>query len=202
MTQTHETYQTRRASLPMVALVVGCLAVVVVTLVGALWNDGAFLPRWVQWTSLDEKIDVNGNHQIETVHLSNRHLTMIDSQGNHYVTPNDWMISHVEIVDVNNDGTPEVSALLWVRDSENATYQLPFLDFMPGFSQRIYIFDYQDGAIEPVWYSKPLSFEASSLSLNDKDRLVITSTTGEEMLLNWENFGFALKSDTPGKSAP
>lgn len=192
MPSREEATESRMFSPALVAVVAVCIVIVASTVGGALWTNGTFLPRWVQWNTDTLKIDTNGNDEIESVILSNRHLTIIDSNGNHYVTPNDWLIADVNIGDMVNDGTPEVVALLWARTDDGATYQLPFAGFLPGFAEYIYVFNYSDGAIQPIWHSAPLGFEAVDVSSDKPGQLDVTLADGSVTLWEWNNPGLTL----------
>lgn len=176
----------------LVAVVAICTAIVAITVGGALWINGTFLPRWIQWNTDTLKVDTNGNDEIESVILSNRHLTIIDSAGNHYVTPNDWLIADVNIGDMVGDGTPEVVALLWAQTDEEATYRLPFAGFLPGFAEYIYVFNYSEGGIEPIWHSEPLGFDAVDVSSDTPSQLDVALADGTITVWEWNDPGLML----------
>lgn len=193
-----ETAENRMFSPALVAVVAACIVVVAATVGAALWSNGSFLPRWVQWNTATLKVDTNGNNEIENVILSNRHLTIIDSAGNHYVTPNDWLVSDVNIGDMVGDGTPEVVALLWVKENGGGTYQLPVAGFLPGFSQYIYVFNYADGGIQPIWHSSPLDFEAVDVYSDSPRELDVTLADGTVTIWEWNDPGLILSGADSG----
>lgn len=184
----------RRLNTPMAVLFSASFAIVAVTVLVALWLTGAFLPGWVEWHGASMKVDTNGNREIETVVVSNHHLTIADTADNHYVTPNQWLVSDVAVGDMDGDATPEVVALLWVQEYDDPTYFIPFLGIVPGFSEYIYVFNYVDGAIEPVWHSQALSFDVASIHLDQKMLLTATLANGEDTLWKWDEPGLAFMS--------
>ncbi len=187
-----EAAENRMFSPALVAVVAACIIIVAATVGAALWSNGAFLPRWVQWNTTTLKVDTNGNKEIENVILSNRHLTIIDSEENHYVTPNDWLVSDVNIGDMVGDGTPEVVALLWAKENDGGTYRLPVAGFLPGFSQYIYVFNYADGAIQPIWHSSPLDFDAVDIGSEAARELDVMLADGTMTRWEWNDPGLIL----------
>ncbi len=186
----------KRGSRVVTPVVIGiCLVVIVITLFFALWNNGAFLPNWVAWKRYATEMDINGNGATEEVILTNRHLTIIDDEGDHCVTPNEWLVSDVNVGDINGDGTPELIVLFWQRDQEGATYRLPLSPTGEGFSQHLLVFDYENDEIKPIWMSSPLRFDVKEARLESNGSLSIELTNGDITHWAWQNPGFLLEDD-------
>lgn len=180
-----------RLNAPMVVLVAGVAALVALTVTVALWRYGAFLPGWINWKADSLKVDTNGNDQIETVILSNRHLTITNSAGDHYITPNNWLVTDISVGDMNIDGTPEVVALLWVLKSGSGAYRFPVLDFIPGYTEYIYVFDYEGDEIKPLWHTTPLEDPVVGLHVYDLGELAVYTADGRELHWQWVDPGFS-----------
>lgn len=174
-----------------------CAVVVFCTICAGLWNNGSLLPSWVQWRTFAVRTDVNGNDHIETIKLTNRHLTITDNTGSHYVTPDDWLIMDAQFGDVTGDGTPEILMLTWQQDSKNNrdSYRLPLFVASEGFSQYLHVFDYTNGEIDNVWVSKPLTLQVKEIFLTKNGQLSLELESGTITNWVWHNPGFLLQDD-------
>lgn len=191
-----QTYRSRRNNRLIVITLAISTCIVILTLLSALWHSGKFLPPWVDWKSYNAIVDVNGNGHEESVNLTNRHLTITDYEGNHFITPNEWLISDVHIGDITRDSTAEVLVLLWQRDYEpDATFHISALGAIPGFSQHLCLFDYSKGDLDTLWMSAPLRFEAHFASLDETGKLELTLGGGGKTSWEWNDPGFVLQDE-------
>lgn len=189
-----ESSKKKRLSHIIIAL---CALVVFSTIIVALWNNGSLLPSWVSWRTFAVKTDVNGNKHIETIKLANRHLAIVDNEGNHYITPDEWLVMNAQFGDVTNDGTPEILMLAWRQDSQNASesYRLPLLGSSSGFSQYLILFDYADGHIQNLWISQPLMQKVKDIYLTKNGQLSMELTSGAVTNWTWHDPGFLLQDN-------
>lgn len=178
-------------------LVIVSILVIGLTLVAALWKNGSLLPSWVQWQSYAVRTDVNGNNNIETIKLANRHLSITDHEGNQYITPDNLLVMNAQFGDVTNDGTPEILMLVWKEDTNNSgmQYRLPLINQSAGFSQYLQVIDFVDGNIEELWTSQPLTLNAKNIYLTKNGQLSMELSSGTITMWTWDDPGFLLQDN-------
>lgn len=184
----------RKRMVPVIVLL--CSFLMALGFVLALWNYGLFFPSWVQWHTFSQELDVNGDGHAEAVNLMNRHLVVVDSDDNEYVTPSEWMVADVTLGDLTGDDIPEILVLTWENAAadEEAVLELPLLGRPFGFNQHVHVLDYVEGDVRHLWDSAPLNMEACNVHVVDKGVMCINLPHDRATYWRWQNPGFVLHS--------
>ena len=118
-----------------------------------------------------------------------------------YSTPSEWLVSDALIADLNADGIEEILLLVWKRGTYGGV--LPFwVDHDDrSFSEHLYIFHYQDGALVPVWMASKMPYPVETVSIvkgHNGDSPPVSfvrllSPDGEESFWVWDHWGLKLR---------
>ena len=165
------------------------------------WLEGNFLPSWTVWNAVDESIDLDDDGSPERVRLYQREVRITSSQQPVYTSPHEWKVQNVHLADINDDGTPEVTMLVWKRGSFGPSK--PFWkEDNPNWSQHVFVLNYQDGSLVETWMSSAIGEEAYDSSMDGAGRLHILGPHGTKSCWEWNSWGFALVEDESTPTMP
>ena len=181
------------------------LTVLVIALFLILWLKGLFLPRWVRWRDRNITIHTYEPHPLYTepgytgtvtgeaaLLLSGRRVTILENGGTVYETPGNWFISDAAAADLTGDGIEEILLLVWKRGHFGGA--LPFWQKRDdaGFSQHLYIFQYQDRTLQPSWMASKLPCDVQDFTITEDGTVRLVTPDGRESLWRWDFWGLKL----------
>ncbi len=167
----------------IVIIVISCTLV----LCGAiyLWYAGVWLDNWEHKT-LDYDLEKDGT--CETIVLKNRTMQVFSQEEIIWESEQQWKISDFLIGDINRDGCDEILMLVWKHGSYGD--YTPFWDENDnGFSQHIFIFQWIDERLDPIWMSSTLRPQVDSWELTDENTIRIIIDSGEDTRWIWGQWG-------------
>ena len=155
------------------------------------------VPDWVVWREVAVAADLDADGADELVVLEDRRAVATDGAAVLLETPEEWSVSDVLVGDVDGDGLPEVTLVVWKRGSYGDARPFWVEEDDEGYSQHIFIYRWRDGLLHPVWMSSELPVEGASVSLVDGRTFLIVGTDGRITLWEWQGWGLALVDRDP-----
>ena len=154
-------------------------------------DKGAFLPSWIQWQekSLDLSGELSGP---DAITLDHRQVTVVCDSESVWQSPDNVLVQDFLWCDIDHDDENELILLCWRIGRYG--YARPFWVDRDEFawSQHIYIYDWQNGTIHPLWMASDIGMDALSFEFNDTDRLIITETDGRQTAWDWVSWGLSM----------
>jgi hypothetical protein len=186
-----------------------------------IWEQGAFVqtpfPASIQPKKLNNTVDLDNDGLLEQVILKKSIVTIQRDDTSLWSSPPNWEVKQVEITDLNHDGQPEVTLLLW-RDFA----PWPIDDYLVhpgriqnfhdrlGYSCHLILIGWRQQAFREIWAGSALidpllTFATADLDKDGKDELIALEGRYDDHLgLNnaitvwqWNGFGFTLLSRGP-----
>ena len=151
------------------ALYVALLAGIALVL---LWYRGDFLPCRGERTS--------------TLELEDTEVTLALRDASLTAAASDTVLWQS---DIDRDGTAELVLLAWRRGNYGPSRPFWVARNDTGWSQHIFIYNWQDGAPVPQWMSSGLRPQVSRWAAQPDGQLYILTPQGEETLWRWGQWG-------------
>ena len=180
------------------------------------WHKGAFLPRWISWQEKEEiyalsEMDTENtddfkqntdktiaqnryteNDQLKFI-LKNKRLELEKDNTILWTSPKDILVQDFLWCDINHDDKAELLILCWrIGRYGNAKPYWVEKD-EHAWSQHIYIYELRDNEeIHPLWMASDIGMDVKGWSFDDKERLIITETSGRRTAWDWVSWGLSL----------
>jgi hypothetical protein len=163
--------------------------------------------------------DLDGTSPLETLSLNNNHLSIFSGSENVWQSPVSWQIVQAAISDLNHDGKPEVTLLLWrpfrpwpvdlwlpnggrIAEFHNAE----------GQSCHIIMIGWTSGGYHEVWAGSAMADPIKSFAVvdlnsdNDQELVVLEGRYTDSQsapartlkVWEWNGFGFTIVSYIDG----
>lgn len=183
----------------------------------ALWNAGAFLPRWIQWDSASFR-DETGDYQIILDHKTVSVTWCNDPDGRDstagqdsavvqdntagcgaviWTSPKDVLVQKVLSADIDNDHREELVLLCWKIGHYGKDKPFWVEKDKKEWSQHLFVYEYVNGEIKPKWMSSYLGKDLADVTAyrrsDFQNRLLFTDLTGEMSCWRWDSWGFTLE---------
>jgi hypothetical protein len=163
--------------------------------------------------------DFNGDGLPERLELANGRLAIFSSKEPAWQSPAGWKVIQAEITDLNQDGTPEATLLVWRPFRPWPVDQwLPYGGRIDGFhdnqgnSCHIILVGWRGNAYSELWAGSALaepvkSFTAADLNRDDAQELVTLEGNYTDFpskparalkVWEWNGFGFSVVSAVEG----
>jgi hypothetical protein len=164
--------------------------------------------------------DLDGNGTSEALNLTGGHLSIVTGSEPVWQSPETWQVSQAAFSDLNHDGTPEVTLLVWrpflpwpvdqwlpsggrIADFHNAK----------GLSCHIILIGWERGGYRELWAGSAMADPIYSLAVvdlfnNKKQVLValegrysdpVSAPARTLKIWEWNGFGFSVVSSMNGK---
>ena len=180
------------------------------------WHKGAFLPGWISWQEKEEiyalsEMDTENtddfkqntdktiaqnryteNDQLKFI-LKNKRLELEKDNTILWTSPKDILVQDFLWCDINHDDKAELLILCWrIGRYGNAKPYWVEKD-EHAWSQHIYIYELRDNEeIHPLWMASDIGMDVKGWSFDDKERLIITETSGRRTAWDWVSWGLSL----------
>lgn len=150
---------------------------------GILWYQGFFLPGWINWE------DGSITSQDVSFELHNRKLTAFYNGSAIWKLESKYKAQSILVADIDRDGAQELLVLCWRIGRYG--YRKPFWVKRneAKWSQHIYIYNIEDGAIKPQWMASDIGKEVASWTIPDKYVLENTAPDGKVSDWIWNSWG-------------
>jgi poly-gamma-glutamate capsule biosynthesis protein CapA/YwtB (metallophosphatase superfamily) len=171
------------------------IAAVIAQILYLSWQDGAFLPRWIEWREKSLEATVGGttynvilneNKAVEVCVCDTEAKTI-------WETKSDIKVQDVLSCDIDGDGDDELVILCWKIGHFGIS--MPFWEHdKKEWAQHLYVYEYDSGAVSPKWMSSYLGLDVKEMSsqpvTDTKSRLVFADTDGVLNYYIWSSWGF------------
>ena len=152
-----------------------------------LWRSGAVLPAWISW----ETARLSGLEPgaPEEIVLEGRQVTVCDHGEAVWQTGREIRVQDVLWGDIDHDGAGELMLLCWKRGRYGDSRPFWVTEDERSWSQHIYLYDWDQGEIRPIWMASDIGLEAAGWSFDEERRLVITERDGTQSAWDWISWG-------------
>lgn len=160
-----------------------------------LWDNGAFLPRWVSWEEgrLQER---SGAYEIR---LEKRTVSVTCEGNVIWSTPKSVKVQKALSCDIDNDYQDELILLCWKRGRFGKHKPFWVEKDEQNWSQHIFVYEYINKEVRPKWMSSYIGQDVAQMTDNGKEapfkRLWLTDLDGKVSSWFWDSWGFT-REDT------
>lgn len=149
-----------------------------------IW-EGFFLDTWEK---KNIQVDINMDGTKEVLQLANRKVCIISDEDVLWETPREWKVVDFLLSDIDRDEETELLFLVWKRGSFGE--YTPFWEENDDeFTQHIYIFQWEDNRLAPIWMSSKLKPQVESWDMVDDNTIHIITDSGEDTIWIWSSWG-------------
>jgi hypothetical protein len=167
-----------------------------------------------------DQADLDGDGVAEHLALSDGHASIISSDRPAWTSPDGWQVAQASFTDLNHDGLPEVTLLVW-----RSFQPWPIDRYLPhggriqdfhnpdGMSCHLILIGWQRGAMRELWAGSAMadpvqSFAAADLDGDGRQELLALESRYEDpgdapsralTAWEWNGFGFTLLARHPGR---
>ena len=177
----------RRRVWPALAAGVCLLAAAAVVL---LLRNGHFLPAWITWEKAQIPCRPEAGEPEEIV-LKRRTVTVFDQGEAVWQSDREIRVQDVLWGDIDHDGAKELMLLCWKRGRYGDSRPFWVTEDEKTWSQHIYLYDWTDGEIRPIWMASQIGMDVVQWSFDETNRLVITDRNGEQSAWDWISWGLS-----------
>jgi hypothetical protein len=180
----------------------------------------AAFPAQGQRLASSDQADLDNDGGLEKLALSNGRASIISSDIKRWTSPDGWQVAQASFTDLNHDGRPEVTLLVW-----RSFRPWPIDRYIPhggriqgfhnsaGMSCHLILVGWQRGAFRELWAGSALanplqSFAASDLDGDGHQELLALESRYEDppsapsralTAWEWNGFGFTLLARHAGR---
>ena len=181
------------------------------------WSKGAFLPKWIVWEektlnlkhtqnaaagntdhargSGDGSADISDGSRSaepEAIVLKNRRLEVQKDGAAAWESPGDILVQDFLWCDINHDRKNELLLLCWRIGRYGNARPFWVEKDEKKWSQHIYIYEWRDGEIHPLWMASDIGMDAAAFDFDETKRLHITEVSGRETYWDWLSWGLTM----------
>lgn len=160
-----------------------------------LWNNGAFLPRWIRWEN-SAGYDASGQFQLL---LSKKSVSVTYEDSVIWASPEGVKVQKALFCDVDNDDQDELVLLCWKKGRFGNVKPIWVEQDERNWSQHIFVYECTKDKVKPKWMSSYIGQDVADLASNHKSppysRLWLTDLEGMVSSWVWDSWGFT-KDDT------
>lgn len=160
-----------------------------------LWNNGAFLPQWIEWNS-KELSDQSGEYNI---FLESKSVRVMYEDIVIWTSENGVKVQDILSCDIDNDQKDELILLCWKKGRYGRHRPFWIEEDENKWSQHIFVYEYNHNELRPKWMSSYIGQDVVCIEENGKTapftRLWLTDLNGQVSSWIWDSWGFT-KEDT------
>lgn len=158
------------------------------------WSKGAFLPKWIVWEekTLNLKSSESRGAEPEAIVLKNRRLEVQKDGAAAWESPGDILVQDFLWCDINHDQKNELLLLCWRIGRYGNARPFWVEKDEKKWSQHIYIYEWRDGEIHPLWMASDIGMDAAAFDFDETKRLHITEVSGRETYWDWQSWGLTM----------
>ena len=155
-----------------------------------LLRNGSILPVWISWETVQIQCQP-GVGEPEKIVLERRTVTVFDQGEAVWQSDREIRVQDVLWGDIDHDGAKELMLLCWKRGRYGDSRPFWVVEDEETWSQHIYLYDWTDGEIRPIWMASDIGMDAVSWSFDESSRLVITDRNGTQSAWDWLSWGLS-----------
>lgn len=155
-----------------------------------LWQNGAFLPRWVTWDNSTHSAQ-SGLYEIS---LRNKSVTVFCENSPIWTSPGNIKVQATLSCDIDHDRQDELLLLCWKR-GRYGTHKPFWIDRDERkWSQHIFVYQYGARTVRPKWMSSYIGQDVCEMSVTSdkasRNHLLLTDPAGTVSSWVWDSWGF------------
>ena len=152
------------------------------------WKSGFFLPRWIDWNTAQIRCEAKDGEPAQIV-LAGRTVRVLKGEDLVWQSDRTLRVQDVLWCDIDHDGEQELLLLCWKRGRYGDSRPFWVTQDEKSWSQHIYIYDWTEDGIRPIWMASDIGLEAAQWRFDAVQRLVITDTQGGQSAWDWITWG-------------
>ena len=158
-------------------------------------KTGYLLPHGIQWQSKTL------SRENPNIILENKMVTA--AQGDSILWQNDpaWRVQDALWCDIDHDMQNELLLLCWKRGLYGDSRPFWVERDPPVWSQHIFIYEWEQGEIRPVWMASQLNRQVTGWTFTDTDRLILKEVNGKSTRWDWLSWGLSFLEECPEQLA-
>lgn len=161
-----------------------------------LSRTGYLLPTWISWETGQITCQPEAGEP-EQIVLKRRTVTVFDQGKAVWQSDREIRVQDVLWGDIDHDGANELMLLCWKRGRYGDSRPFWVTEDEKTWSQHIYLYDWTEGEIKPIWMASDIGLDAVQWSFDETDRLVITERSGEQSAWDWISWGLSRLEPSP-----
>ena len=143
---------------------------------------------WIVWNTAELRGHTEQGEP-ESIVLRNKRVTVRHNGEQVWQTEAEITVQDILWCDIDHDEQNELLLLCWKRGRYGANRPFWVTEDETDWSQHIYIYDWTDGAIQPIWMASDIGLEAETWQFDETRRLVITDRNGRTTAWDWVSWG-------------
>ncbi len=155
-----------------------------------LWQNGAFLPRWIEWKS-GIHIAQSGQYEIS---LHNKSVTVFYDNAPVWTSPKNVKVQAALSCDIDRDQREELILLCWKTGRYGKHKPFWVRRDEAKWSQHIFVYRYDRQTMRPKWMSSYIGQNVAEMSVRSDDpfrtHLLLTDPDGKISSWFWDSWGF------------
>lgn len=164
-------------------------AVILIGVAAVLLHHGYLLPTWVTWER--KQIVCDETDAPEKIILRNRTVSVLQDGETIWQSDAGINVQSVLWEDIDHDDAPELMLLCWKRGRYGDSRPFWVTEDEKTWSQHIYLYDWTDGEIRPIWMASDLGREVETWTFHHRSRLLLTDRDGETTAWDWVTWGLS-----------
>jgi len=154
-----------------------------------LLHLGYLLPTWIVWVRAEIVCEEAG--EPERIILRNRRVSVLQDGETVWQSDAGVNVQSVLWEDIDHDDAPELMLLCWKRGRYGDSRPFWVTEDEKTWSQHIYLYDWTDGEIRPIWMASDLGREVETWTFHHRNRLLLTDRHGETTAWDWVTWGLS-----------
>lgn len=156
-----------------------------------LWAAGAFLPGWAVWEE-GRVFDASGTYEAV---LADQAVSVLCGGEEVWQSPGQVRVQQMLPCDIDRDEKDELVLLCWKRGRYGEHRPFWVEKDEKGWSQHIFVYEYEKGAVRPKWMSSYIGQDVASMASGRNKSgghwLILTDPGKNVSYWRWGTWGFA-----------
>lgn len=157
---------------------------------GLLLRSGPALPAWISWETGQISCKPEAGEP-EQIVLKRRTVTVFDRGEAVWQSDREIRVQDVLWGDIDHDGANELMLLCWKQGRYGDSRPFWVTEDEKTWSQHIYLYDWTDGEIRPIWMASDIGMDVVRWSFDETARLVLTDRSGAQSAWDWISWGLS-----------
>ena len=153
-----------------------------------LLQRGYLLPIWISWERKQIRC-VQEAREPEEIVLQGRTVSVWENGTVVWQSDREIRVQDILWGDIDHDGEKELMLLCWKKGRYGDSRPFWVTEDEKTWSQHIYLYDWAEGEISPIWMASDIGMEVMQWSFDETDRLVITDRKGQQTAWDWISWG-------------
>lgn len=170
-------------------LLITALCLIGLGAAGILLHQGYLLPVWIKWEPKEIVCEEDG--MPDKIILQNRSVSVLQDGDLVWHSENGVWVQDVLWEDIDHDWEKELMLLCWKRGRYGNSRPFWVTEDEQTWSQHIFLYDWKDGEIRPIWMASDLGMEVEAWQFSERTRLLLSNRNGETTAWDWITWGLS-----------